>query len=111
MYETVILLSESIGEEEVKFRFDSLKNIVILSAQLHQLDNMVAKQRYLLKMVGKVTREDLSEAVNAILDAVANHLQAYTDYQSQMYKMTLDVLKSNNERLWFTICLRLGKIY
>jgi hypothetical protein len=62
-------------------------------------------------MVGKVTREDLSEAVNAILDAVANHLQAFPDYQSQMYKMTLDVLKSNNERLWFTICLRLGKIY
>lgn len=25
--------------------------------------------------------------------------------------MTLDVLKSNNERLWFTICLRLAKIY
>jgi hypothetical protein len=25
--------------------------------------------------------------------------------------MTLEVLKSNNERLWFNICLRLGKIY
>lgn len=25
--------------------------------------------------------------------------------------MILDVLKTNNERLWFTICLRLGKIY
>ncbi len=25
--------------------------------------------------------------------------------------MTLDVLKTNNERLWFNICLRLGKIY
>ena len=25
--------------------------------------------------------------------------------------MTLEVLKSNNERLWFTICLRLAKIY
>ena len=28
-----------------------------------------------------------------------------------MYKMTLDVLKQSNERLWFTICLRLAKIY
>jgi len=28
-----------------------------------------------------------------------------------MYKLTLDVLRSNNERLWFTICLRLAKIY
>lgn len=111
MYETVIMLSESIGEEEVKYRFDSLKNIVVLSAQLQQLDKMVGRQRYLLKMVSKVTREDLSEAVNAVLDAVAHHLSAHPDYQSQMYKMTLDVLRSNNERLWFTICLRLGKIY
>jgi len=62
-------------------------------------------------MVGKVTREDLSEAVNAVLDAVAHHLGDHPDYQREMYKMTLDVLRSNNERLWFTICLRLGKIY
>lgn len=25
--------------------------------------------------------------------------------------MTLEHLKTNNERLWFNICLRLGKIY
>lgn len=25
--------------------------------------------------------------------------------------MTLEVLKSNNERLWFKTCLRLAKIY
>jgi hypothetical protein len=35
---------------------------------------MVAKQRMLLRMVNKVAREDLSEAVNAILDAVSHHL-------------------------------------
>ena len=62
-------------------------------------------------MVNKVAREDLSEAVNAILDAVSNYLQDKPEAQSEMYKMTLDVLKQNNERLWFTICLRLAKIY
>jgi len=65
----------------------------------------------LLRMVNKVAREDLSEAVNAILDAVAHHLADKPQKQSEMYKMTLDVLKSSNERLWFTICLRLAKIY
>ena len=25
--------------------------------------------------------------------------------------MTLDILKTQNQQLWFTICLRLGKIY
>ncbi len=43
MYENVILLSEGLGDDEVHYRFNSLKNIVVLSAQLHQLDNMVAK--------------------------------------------------------------------
>lgn len=84
---------------------------MVLSAQLGQLDNMVAKQRALLRMVSKVAREDLSEAVNAILDAVTNHLQEKPMKQSEMYKMTLDVLKTSNERMWFNISLRLAKIY
>ena len=110
MFETVILLAESL-DDEVKFRFQALQNIVVLSAQLGQLENMVAKQSLLLKMVNKVAREDLSDAVNAVLDAVANYLSATPEFQSRMYKMTLDVLKSNNERLWLTICMRLAKIY
>lgn len=28
-----------------------------------------------------------------------------------MYQITLEVLKVNNERLWFNTCLRLGRIY
>jgi len=111
MFETVILLSESIGDEEVQYRFNSLKKIVVLSAQTHQYYNMISKQRYMLKMVSKVAREDLAEAVNAVLDSVANNLAEFPDYQSQMYTMTLDVLRTNNERLWFTICLRLAKIH
>jgi hypothetical protein len=71
---------------------------------------MIAKQRYMLKMVNKVAREDLADAINAVLDAVSNSLGDFPDYQSQMYQMTLEVLKANNERLWFTICLRLAKI-
>jgi len=74
IYETVLMLSESIGNEAVKYRFDSYKNIVVLAAQLKMLDKMVDNQRQLLKMVGKVTREDISEAVNAVLDSVANNL-------------------------------------
>ncbi len=62
-------------------------------------------------MVSKVAREDLSDAVNAVLDSVSMNLVSFPDYQSQMYSMTLEVLRSNNERLWFTICLRLAKIY
>lgn len=74
MFENVILISDSL-DGETKYRFQALQNIVVLSAQLGELDNMVNKQRFILKMVNKVSREELSDAVNAILDAVAQYLQ------------------------------------
>ena len=43
MYEGVIALSETIGDEEVTFRFASLKNIVVLAAKLKQLDKMIGR--------------------------------------------------------------------
>jgi len=73
MFESVLLISESL-EGETRFRFQSLQNIVVLSAQLGELDNMVSKQRMLLKMINRVSREELSDAVNAILDAVTQYL-------------------------------------
>ena len=74
MFENVILISDSL-DGETKYRLQALQNIVVLSAQLGELDNMVNKQRFILKMVNKVSREELSDAVNAILDAVAQYLQ------------------------------------
>ena len=72
---------------------------------------MLSKQRVLLKTIPKVARNDVSDAINNILDAVSQHLNGQPEYQKQMYQLTLESLKQNNERLWFTICLRLGKIY
>jgi hypothetical protein len=34
----------------------------------------------MLKMVSKVAREDLAEAVNAVLDSVANNLAVFPDF-------------------------------
>jgi hypothetical protein len=69
----VVLLEEQIGEE-VKYRFKALENIVILSAQLGDYENMVSKQRMLLKLINKVAKNDVSEAINSILDAVSTFL-------------------------------------
>lgn len=72
---------------------------------------MMSNQRQFLKLVNKVAREDLSEAINGILDSVSKHLHDQPEFQKQMYQTTLQVLRESNERLWFNICLRLGKIY
>jgi hypothetical protein len=60
--------------DEVKYRFQALENIVILSAQLGKYDNMVSKQSKLLKYINRVARNDVSDAINKILDAVSTYL-------------------------------------
>lgn len=60
--------------DEINFRFKALESIVVLSAQLYLFENMLQKQRALLKFMGKVARNDASDAINNILDAVATHL-------------------------------------
>ena len=72
---------------------------------------MVAKQRQLLKLINKVAKNDVSESINNVLDAISNYLADNPEYQRQMYQMTLSNLKQSNERLWFNLCLKLGKIY
>lgn len=65
----------------------------------------------MLKLINKVAKNDVSEAINNIIDAIATSLNDHKEYQKEMYKITLEVLKTDNERLWFNLCLRLGKIY
>ena len=48
-------------------------------------DNMINKQKQLLKLINKVARNDVSDAVNNILDAVATFLNDVPDYQREMY--------------------------
>ena len=59
-------------QDEKKFSFEALQNIVVLSAKLGKLDNMVARTKLLLKLVNTVARNDVNEAINQILDAVGD---------------------------------------
>jgi len=53
-------------------------------------------QKKILKMMDKVSKNDVSEAINNILDAVAKHLENNVAVQQEMYQMILEVLKSSN---------------
>ncbi len=55
----------------MKFRFKALQHIVEISATLpDKADNMLAKMKQLLKLINKVARNDVTDAINSILDAV-----------------------------------------
>jgi hypothetical protein len=41
---------------------------------------MIQKQKQLLKLINKVARNDVSDAINNVLDAVSTHLIEVPDY-------------------------------
>ena len=72
---------------------------------------MVESLKQMLKMSLKVSKNDLTEAVNLVQDAIQKTLINQPEQAREMYQLILGNLKSNNERLWFATSLRLGKIY
>jgi hypothetical protein len=102
-------MEENMGADIIH-RFKAMENIVILSARLHLFDKMRDNHSKILKLISKVARNDVSDAINNILDAVQKHLVGKIDEQKHIYQMTLSILKDSNQLLWYTICLRLGKI-
>ena len=91
-------------------RFKALQHLVILNYKLRRFTETTACYRNMLDFMSTVTRNECTDAINAILDAITNS----TDVQvlSTMYEITLEALKSaNNERLWFNTNLKLAKLY
>ena len=88
-----------------------MQNIVILTVRLQMNKEIEDYLQKVLGMMDKVARNDASEAINNIIDAVSRHLVENVELQKKIYSMTLGTLRTSNEKLWHTICLRLGKVY
>lgn len=65
----------------------------------------------MLQMSSKVSKNDTTEAIDTVLDAVEQHLSEKPTQAKDMYQLILGSLKQTNERLWFATSLRLGKLY
>ena len=64
----------------------------------------------MLDYISLVTRNECTDAINLILDTLTTSTDSTV--LSEMYEITLLVLKSsNNERLWFNTNLKLAKLY
>jgi len=73
-------------------------------------DKMIDRYRAMLAYISSVTRNECTDAVNAILDTLTTTVESKV--LSEMYEITLLALKSaNNERLWFNTNLKLAKLY
>lgn len=70
---------------------------------------MINRYSEMLSYIHVATRNECTDAINIILDSIAN--TSDTTVLSQMYEHTLVALKSaNNERLWFTTNLKLARV-
>ena len=109
LFEKVVELEAKRGDV-VKWRFKALQHLVTIHFILGNYQQMVERYRGMLVYMASVTRNECTDAINAILDT----LTAATDASvlSEMYEITLLALKgSNNERLWFNTNHKLAKLY
>lgn len=105
-----IQLEEALGDE-VQYRFKATQCVIVICCRLGEASKAQEYHQKLLKNLDKVARNDVSDAINDVLDAVAKHLSQDQTMQRKLYEMTLTVLHNQNYQLWFQISLRLGKIF
>lgn len=109
MFELVVEMETARGNE-IKWRFKALQELVVLYFKLGKYNFMIERFKKMLSYISMVTRNECTDAINVVLDAIASVNDAQT--LSEMYELTLQCLRSaNNERLWFNTNLKLAKVY
>ena len=84
---------------------------MLLLLQLGRTADMMPRYNELLAFAADVTRNEYSDAINKVLNAVSDG--ASLAHLEQVYQVSLRQLKSmgNQERMWFNTNLRLCKTY
>jgi COP9 signalosome complex subunit 2 len=110
-FEEVVALEAARGDE-VKWRFKSLLNIVLLKNKLG-VPTLLDSYQALLGLVEKVTTNESTDAINTVLDTMGSSVHESFDVTvvSKLYEVTLAYLKRiDARRLWFTTNVKLGQL-
>jgi len=104
--------TKDISDESRTSFFKSLTHITVIQFGDKKFDEMLKQYKYLLSFVPLVTRNEASEAVETVLNAVSTGAVDFK-FQEEMYQVTTDTLKSrsDNERMIFDINMKLCKLY
>jgi COP9 signalosome complex subunit 2 len=117
LFEKVVQMESEMAVDSVKWRFKALCHLVILMSQTRRLDDMVQHYKSMLSRLETVTRNECTDAINTVLDAITalsseENSTMHDEILLQMYTITLDALKvTNNERLWVMVNIKLCKLY
>ena len=105
-FETVMMLEEQNGKNDNTFK--CLEYVTTLSCQLGDYKKALSSHQKLLKMVDQVARNDKQTAITNILEAVNNAED--TDFKSEVFDITLEVLKDSDRKMWMDIQIKLGRL-
>ena len=109
LFEKVVELETARGDEVV-WRYKALQKLVIVHFNLKEYAKMISRYRDMLIYMSEVTKNECTESINAILDALLSATDPHV--LSEMYEITLEALKrAKNEKLWFSTNLKLAKLY
>ena len=86
-FETVLMLEETRPVQ--LYSFNATKFIVLLASRLGQYEQMILMTEHLLRISNSVSKNEISEAINTILDCVKKRLLGETKHETQMYKLIL----------------------
>ena len=103
------------GVKIENWRFKALERLVKLHFELKNFEAMVTRYREMLNDMQLVTRNECTDAINAVLEMLsvaAENTGGSSEVLIAMFEITLEALKNaNNERLWFNTNLRLAKLH
>lgn len=112
LFNKVVQLDNELEErgEPVLWRFKALQNLVTLHCELNDYTSMINTYKTMLKDMNLATRNECTEAIDSVLDAVGNASDEMV--LKEIFEVTLTALENtNNERLWFGTNIKLAKLY
>ena len=112
LFNKVVQLDNELEQrgEPVLWRFKALQNLVTLHCELKDYASMTSSYKTLLKDMNLATRNECTEAIDSVLDAVSN--ASDEKELKEIFEITLTALENtNNERLWFGTNIKLAKLY
>ncbi|UJR15391.1 hypothetical protein I4U23_002339 [Adineta vaga] len=109
-FKNVLSLEKKVGTKG-DWGFKSLEQMVKIYLKKKDFDQMLTSYEELLTYIkSAVTRNESEKTVNSIIDQIS--ISGQLDLIEKFFQTTLNALKeAKNNRLWFKVYLKLGKLY
>lgn len=108
-FQTACELENTQKQGEYKYQFQAVKHMTVLYGKKGDDKTTLSKLGHLLKLCKKVAPNEARDTLNYVLDQLTKSLPPAA--MEGIYEEVVKSLKSDNEKLWQTVCIRLCRIF